>query len=59
MNYSIEDLTGIAPLTAEELVAVEGGALTWAAVAGVALYIATLDTAWGFGEKIADHFWPV
>jgi hypothetical protein len=57
MNHSIEDLTGdqtaIIPMTDEELDAV-GGGIGWAAVAGVALYVGALKTAWEFGEKLGD-----
>jgi hypothetical protein len=57
MNHSIKDLTGdqtaIIPMTDEELAAV-GGGIGWAAVAGAALYVEALKSAWEFGETLGD-----
>jgi hypothetical protein len=40
-------------MTDEELAAV-GGGIGWAAVAGAALYVEALKSAWEFGETLGD-----
>ena len=52
-TLSKTDTTAIAPMTDEELTAVEGG-FGWAVLWGVTAYVGALNAAWSLGEKIGD-----